>query len=66
LRLLHEPGGIWFKVLVAKYEIRDGQVDNGGSRASSWRKVVFSIRCGNEKGERRLFEENIVRRVGDG
>ncbi|MCI59075.1 hypothetical protein A2U01_0080330, partial [Trifolium medium] len=39
-----EPEGLWFKVLAVKYGIKTGQVDSGGSRASSRWKVIHSIR----------------------
>jgi hypothetical protein len=33
--LLQESDSLWFRVLAAKYEIRDGQLDYGGSITSS-------------------------------
>ncbi|KAK2414519.1 hypothetical protein QL285_037103 [Trifolium repens] len=65
-RLLQEPESLWFKVLAAKYGMRDGQVDSGGSRASSWWQDINSIRFGNEVGDGRWYVDNVVKRVGDG
>ncbi|GAU41808.1 hypothetical protein TSUD_299740 [Trifolium subterraneum] len=65
-RLLQDTEGLWFRVLAAKYGIRDGQMDCGGSTASNWWKVINSIRSGSEASGGRWFGENTVRRVGDG
>jgi hypothetical protein len=50
---------------VTKFRIRDGQVDSGSSRASSW-GTIHCIRCEIEFGEEMWFGDNILRMVGDG
>ncbi|GAU31362.1 hypothetical protein TSUD_19070 [Trifolium subterraneum] len=60
-----EIDGLLFKVLAAKYGIMDDWMDDGSSKASSWWKVIHSIREGNEASGGRWFGENTVQRVGD-
>ncbi|GAU27309.1 hypothetical protein TSUD_05350 [Trifolium subterraneum] len=63
-RLLHETGSLWFNVLAAKYGMRDGQVDMGGSRASNWWKDIIGIRFGTDGGIKSWFVDNVVKMVG--
>ncbi|PNY08829.1 cysteine-rich receptor-like protein kinase [Trifolium pratense] len=57
-----EPESLWFKVLAAKYEMRDV----GGNKTSSWWKDINSIRFGNDVGVGSWFGDNVVKRLGDG
>ncbi|MCI43747.1 putative non-LTR retroelement reverse transcriptase related protein, partial [Trifolium medium] len=57
---------MWCKVLKAKYGLRDGQVDNGGSRASSWWKYIISIKNGDDAYGGSWFADHIERKVGNG
>ncbi|GAU16787.1 hypothetical protein TSUD_200300 [Trifolium subterraneum] len=52
------------EVLAAKYGMRDGQVDNGGNRASSWWKNINSIRFENDVRVENWFGDNVVKRRG--
>jgi hypothetical protein len=57
--------GLWYRVLVARYEVEGGRVRDGGRRGSSWWKEIMRIQEGGEHGGR-WFEEHVTRRVGDG
>ncbi|MCI59126.1 hypothetical protein A2U01_0080381, partial [Trifolium medium] len=39
-------GGLWFKVLAARYGVERGRVREGGRMRSSWWREIVSIRDG--------------------
>ncbi|GAU48675.1 hypothetical protein TSUD_324720 [Trifolium subterraneum] len=64
--MLEEPEGMWYKVLKAKYGLRVGQVDSGGSKASRWWKDIISIRNGDDAYDESWFGDHIERKAGNG
>lgn len=60
-RLLVDRGGLWYRVLVARYGEEDG-----GQRCSAWWKEVVKIRDGVGGGAVGRFEGCVVWRLGDG
>ncbi|GAU32797.1 hypothetical protein TSUD_152460 [Trifolium subterraneum] len=64
-RLLEELEEMWCKVLKAKYELREGQVDSGGSKASRRWKDIINIRNGNDAYGGSWFGDHIERKVGN-
>ncbi|PNY03332.1 cysteine-rich receptor-like protein kinase, partial [Trifolium pratense] len=61
-----DSDGLWFKVLIAKYGLKNGQIDSGGSRASNWWKVIHRSWYETDIGEGKWFSDNIFKRFGDG
>ncbi|MCH79554.1 cysteine-rich receptor-like protein kinase [Trifolium medium] len=56
-RLLVDRGGLWYRVLVARYGEVAGRLVAGGRRDSQWWRVVAKIRDGDHgSGGSRLFE----------
>ena len=64
-RLLVDREGLWRKVLVARYGVEDGRLEDGGRSCSSWWREIVRIRDGVGGGER-WFAECVRRRAGDG
>ncbi|GAU42457.1 hypothetical protein TSUD_235260 [Trifolium subterraneum] len=56
---------MWCKVLKAKYELRDGQVDSGGSKSFRWWKDIISIRNGDDAYGGSWFGDHFERKVGN-
>jgi len=65
-RLLIDRGGLWYRVLVARYGVRDGRLEDGGRNGSIWWREVSRIRDRTGGGGDGWFEGCVVRRVGDG
>jgi len=61
-----DRGGLWYRVLVSRYGVRDGRLEDGGWSGSIWWKEVGRIRDGTGGGGDGWFEGCVVRRVGDG
>ncbi|GAU36546.1 hypothetical protein TSUD_277520 [Trifolium subterraneum] len=59
-------GGLWFRVLAARYGMEGGQLSEGGSRGSSWWREIVKIREGVGGLGGGWFRESVVKRVGDG
>jgi len=59
-RLLVEKGSLWCRVLSTRYGEEGGHVLEGGCDASSWWRVVTTIR---REG---LFRDNVSRLMGNG
>jgi hypothetical protein len=45
-RMLVDRGGLWFRVLTARYGVERGRLRDGGRRGSSWWREIVSIRDG--------------------
>ncbi|KEH33584.1 hypothetical protein MTR_3g448400 [Medicago truncatula] len=65
-RLLVESEGLWRKVLVARYGVDGGGLEDGGRSCSSWWREIVRIRDGIGEGGERWFVSCVSRRVGDG
>ncbi|GAU20182.1 hypothetical protein TSUD_352460 [Trifolium subterraneum] len=65
-RMLVDRGGMWYRVLVARYGEVAGRLAVGGRRGSAWWRVVSRIRDGEGVGGRGWFAEGVERRVGNG
>jgi hypothetical protein len=63
-RMLVDRGGLWHRVLVARYGEVNGKF--GGWSGSSWWKEVAKIRDRDGVDGSGWFEESVVRKVGDG
>ncbi|GAU10875.1 hypothetical protein TSUD_424580, partial [Trifolium subterraneum] len=65
-RLLVDRGGLWFRVLAARYGIDRGRLREGGRSGSSWWREIARIRDGVADIGGGWFGESVVRKVGDG
>jgi len=65
-RMLVDRGGIWYRVLVARYGEEAGRLEVGGRSVSSWWREIAKIRDGNGVAGGRWFDDRVARRVGDG
>jgi hypothetical protein len=65
-RLLVDRGGIWFRVLAARYGLDRSRLRDGGRRGSSWWREIVSIRDGVGGIGGGWFRECVSRKVGDG
>ncbi|XP_024640828.1 uncharacterized protein [Medicago truncatula] len=65
-RLLLERDALWRKVLVARYGVEDGSLEDGGRSCSSWWREIVRIRDGIGEGGEGWFGSCVRRRVGDG
>ena len=65
-RLLVTKDGLWRKVLVARYGVEDGGLEDGGRSCSSWWREIVRIRDRIGKGEEGWFASCVRRQVGDG
>ncbi|GAU22961.1 hypothetical protein TSUD_247050 [Trifolium subterraneum] len=65
-RMLVDRGGLWFRVLAARYGVERGCVREGGRNGSSWWREIVRIRDGVDGLGGRWFGEGVVRKVGDG
>ncbi|CAJ2657379.1 unnamed protein product [Trifolium pratense] len=61
-----DSGGLWFRVLAARYGVEGGRIRDGGRRGSLWWREIVRIREGGGESSGRWFGEHVVRRVGDG
>ncbi|CAJ2663648.1 unnamed protein product [Trifolium pratense] len=64
-RMLVDSGGLWFRVLAARYGVEEGRIRDGGRRGSLWWREIVRIREGGGESCGRWFGEHVVRRVGD-
>ncbi|GAU47968.1 hypothetical protein TSUD_280270 [Trifolium subterraneum] len=64
-RMLVDREGLWYRVLVARYEEERGRIRDGGRRGSMWWREIACIREGRELGGS-WFGEHVSKRVGDG
>lgn len=58
--------GLWFKVLVARYMVVGGRLDEGGRDGSVWWMEVACICDGVGAGEGGWFTDNLRLKVGNG
>ena len=65
-RLLVDRDGLWRRVLVARYGVADGGLEDGGRSCSSWWREIVRIRDGIGDGGEGCFAGCVRRRVGDG
>jgi hypothetical protein len=65
-RTLVERGGLWFRVLVARYGLEHGRLREGGRMGSAWWREIVRIRDGVGGVRDGWFGEGVVRKVGDG
>ncbi|GAU10220.1 hypothetical protein TSUD_423930, partial [Trifolium subterraneum] len=65
-RMLVDRGGLWFRVLAARYGVERGCVREGGRNGSAWWREIVRIRDGVDGLGGRWFGEGVVRKVGDG
>nr|ABD28747.2 Putative non-LTR retroelement reverse transcriptase, related [Medicago truncatula] len=65
-RLLLEREALWRKVLVARYGVADGGLEDGARSCSSWWREIVRIRDGIGEGGEGWFGSCVRRRVGDG
>ncbi|GAU41056.1 hypothetical protein TSUD_374110 [Trifolium subterraneum] len=49
-RMLEDKGGLWFRVLVARYGVARGRVREGGRSGSSWWREIVRIHDGVDGG----------------
>jgi hypothetical protein len=64
--MLVDRGGMWFRVLAARYGVERGRLREGGRRGSSWWRELASIRDGVGEAEGGWFRECVEKKVGDG
>jgi hypothetical protein len=64
--MLVDKGGLWYKVLKAKYGEEKGRLKEGGRYDSIWWKELVRIRNGIRLREKSWFEENLRRMMSDG
>jgi len=65
-RLLTEKGGLWYRVLKARYGEVGGRIREGGRDSSVWWKMLCRICEGVGEGVRNWFDDNIRRVIGHG
>jgi len=65
-RLLVEGDGLWRRVLVARYGVKDGRLEDGGRTCSSWWREIVRIRDGVGDNSGGWYASCVSRRVGDG
>jgi hypothetical protein len=65
-RILVDRGGLWFRVLVARYGVERGRLKVGGRSESSWWREIARIRDGVGGVERGWFWEGVTRKAVDG
>ncbi|KAK2449167.1 hypothetical protein QL285_008386 [Trifolium repens] len=66
LRMLVDRGGLWFRVLVARYGVEQGRLREGGRMGSAWWREIVRIRDGAGGIRDGWFGECVTRKVGDG
>ncbi|KAK2387235.1 hypothetical protein QL285_061035 [Trifolium repens] len=64
--MLVDRGGLWFRVLEARYGVEHGRLREGGRMGSAWWREIVRIRDGVGGVRDRWFGEGVVRKVGDG
>jgi hypothetical protein len=61
-----DRGGLWFRVLVARYGMERGRLGEGGRTGSAWWREIVRIRDGVGGVRDGWFGEGVARKVGDG
>ena len=64
--MLVDRGGMWYRVLVARYGELGGRLEVGGRSVSCWWREVSRIRERDGDGSSSWFHTHVLRRVGDG
>ena len=64
-RLMVDRGGLWYRVLVARYGETEGRLEVGSRSASYWWREVAKIRDGVGEDEGGWFSERVSRKLGD-
>ncbi|MCH81957.1 kinesin-like protein [Trifolium medium] len=64
--MLVDKGGLWFRVLAARYGVEKWCVRAGGRSGSSWWREIVRIRDGVDDLGGGWFGESILKKVGDG
>ncbi|MCI46496.1 membrane bound O-acyl transferase, partial [Trifolium medium] len=59
-------GGLWYRVVAARYGEAEGKLIAGDRRGSWWWREVSQIRDGDHGVERGWFGESIERQFGNG
>lgn len=65
-RLHVEQGGLWYRVLTARYGNEVGRIYEGGRGASAWWVSILRLCDGVGMGIGSWFDDNMRRLVGDG
>jgi hypothetical protein len=65
-RMLVDRGGLWYRVLAARYGVEQGQLREGGRKGSAWWREISRIRDGVGGLRPGWFGESVMRKVGDG
>ena len=65
-RMLLDRGGLWYRVLVARYGEEAGRLVVGGRSASSWWREIVKIRDGVGEIDGGWFAERVSKVLGDG
>jgi hypothetical protein len=62
-RMLVDHGGLWFRVLVARYGVEHGRLREGGRMRSAWWREIVRIGVGVGGGRDMWFGEGLARKV---
>ncbi|PNX90647.1 DNA-directed RNA polymerase, partial [Trifolium pratense] len=57
--MLVDSGGLWFRVLAARYGVERGRLRDGGRRGSLWWREIVRIREGDGEQGGRWFGEHV-------
>ena len=66
LEIVDGEGGLWYRVLKARYGEVGGRIREGGRDSSVWWTMLCRIREGDGEGPGTWFDDNIRRVVGHG
>jgi hypothetical protein len=64
-KTLVDRGGLWYRVLAARYGVERGCLRESGRRGSSWWREIVRIREGVGEIRGGWFRESILKKVGD-
>ncbi|GAU40603.1 hypothetical protein TSUD_28090 [Trifolium subterraneum] len=65
-RMLVDRGGLWFRVLAARYVVERWVCESRGRSGSSWWREIVRIRDGVDGLGGGWFGEGVLKKVGDG
>jgi len=65
-RMLVDRGGLWFRVLVARYGEEAGRLEVGGRSVSTWWREIAKIRDGVDSEVGGWFADSVYKKVGNG
>ena len=65
-RMLVDRGGLWYRVLVARYGEEAGRLEVGGRSVSPWWREIAKIRDGVGENDGGWFAERVSKVLGDG